>query len=105
MRALTISVILTLLLISCSTPQQTPSQTFPQAILNGIENGECVAPKINLWDGPQQRRVITTAEGCANLPVEILATDTTGQRTMYHVRTIGSNAGKEGWVSESLILK
>src|SRR3989344_7320671 len=89
----------------------TPDVNLNQVIvhISGIENGECVVPSVNLWDKPggisKGAKVLTSVEGCLGLPVKVLEVRDVPPRNWYHVQTYCTNAGKSGWVSESLIVK
>ena len=100
-------IIAVLLLIGACTPT---SDTVDYQIVHigGIEDGDCLAPSVNLWDKPgglsAGARGVGSLEGCVGLPVHLVDTQVIDGDTFHHVKTYGTTSGKEGWLAESLVI-
>jgi len=110
---LVLSLAFCVLVISNSGQEQTSTRTpsyadrqvsYSIVYMGGLDNGECLVPRINLWDSPQRTRVVDVVPGCVGLPVQVIDTRTVNDLMFYHVRTYGANAGKQGWVSKLQII-
>lgn len=89
-------------------PPPIVPESYPRVFIGGIERGECMVPKVNLWSNSDiggSAYVINSVEGCVGLPVEIIDETTNSGRRVVKVRTYGANVGKEGWVMDSLIIE
>lgn len=78
--------------------------------ITGCENGELTVPTPNIWDSPQQRRVIGRVSGdgrtdqglrCQGSVVIIVAAQEANGRMMYQIETIVGD--QSGWISELFI--
>jgi hypothetical protein len=95
-------------LVTIGTCKIAQTEEIPQIVfINGVENGICLVPNVNLWNKPGRTlagtRVISTVKGCVGLPVKIIEVKLVKSRMWYHVKTFGANTGKSGWLLDSLI--
>ena len=76
--------------------------------LSGVsEEGILEVPDIYLWDKPggiaARGRVVDYGVVKSGTPVEVLEKQEVNGRVFYKVRTYGAEAGKVGWVADSLV--
>ena len=83
-------------------------ESRPVVWLSGVaEDGTLEVAEIYLWDKPwglaAGARVVDSGVVKSGTPVEVLDKRLVTGRWFYKVRTYGANAGKEGWVADSLV--